>query len=440
MTEAAAAVPALGGTQLSYFLLHVGVLVALATLLGRIAARLGLAALVGELLTGIVLGPSLLASAWPGSARWLLPATPEQWHLLDGVGQIGVILFVGITAMRLDLGMLRRRGITAVTISLPGLVIPLGLGVGAGLLLPAAFLIPGTNRATFALFVGVAMCVSAIPVIAKTLTDLKLLHRNIGQLILITGTVDDLLGWLGLSIVTAMATTGLRAAGVARSLLVLALFLLVAFTAGRLVVRAVLRWTLRSAEPGTTVAAAVGVVLLTGALSNVLGLEAIFGALVAGLVIQATGPEVLERLRSLPPLVLALLAPLFFAIAGLRMNLGVLRDPEVLLAGVVLLLLAVAGKFAGAFLGAKIGRLNRWEALALAAGMNARGVVEVVVATVGMRLGLLNQEMYTIIILIAVATSVMGPPILRKAMSRVEITADEQLRERETDFAPASPV
>jgi Kef-type K+ transport system membrane component KefB len=137
--------------------------------------------------------------------------------------------------------------------------------------------------------------------------------------------------------------------------------------------------------------------------------------------------------------VLAVFAPLFFATAGLRMDLTALARPVVLLAGVALLVVAVAGKFAGAFIGALSSRLSRWEALALGAGMNARGVVQVVVATVGLRLGVLDTATYTIVILVAIATSVMAPPILRWAMGRVERTAEEDLRERAlADFRQAS--
>jgi Kef-type K+ transport system membrane component KefB len=136
--------------------------------------------------------------------------------------------------------------------------------------------------------------------------------------------------------------------------------------------------------------------------------------------------------RDLTPLrtvVLSVLAPLFLATAGLRMDLTALTDPVVLLAAVALLLVAVVGKFAGAYLGARSGGLSHWEGVALGAGMNARGVVEVVVATTGLRLGLLSIATYTVVVLIAVVTSVMSPPILRRAMSRVELTEAENDRE-----------
>ncbi|HET9516837.1 MAG TPA: cation:proton antiporter, partial [Actinoplanes sp.] len=209
MTDMLPAVaPPLAAHQLLLFLLQVAVLLLGAFAMGRLAERFGMPAIVGELVTGVLLGPSLLGHLAPGFADRLIPAIGEQMHLLDALGQIGVLLLVGVTGAHLDVALLRRRGGSALTISLTGLFVPLGLGIAAGVLMPATMVGAGTERWVFALFLGVAMCVSAIPVIAKTLTDMRLLHRDIGQLTLAAGTVDDAVGWFLLSIVSAAATIG----------------------------------------------------------------------------------------------------------------------------------------------------------------------------------------------------------------------------------------
>ncbi|MEU9316917.1 cation:proton antiporter [Streptomyces sp. NPDC048295] len=421
-------VPPLGGHPLAMLLVQVALLLLVATLLGRLAARCSLPAIVGELLTGIVLGPSLLGHTLPQVSEWLFPEVPTQAHLLDAVGQLGVLLLVGITGLHMDTGLIRKRATTAVRVSLPGFVIPLGLGITAGSLLPASLLAEGSDRKVFALFIGIAMCVSAIPVIAKTLMDLGMLHRNVGQLILISGTVDDVLGWFGLSVVTAMATSGLNAGSLVRSAGLLLLFLAGAALIGRPLVHRAMRKTARSDDPGVTLGVAVTLVIAFSAATHAIGFEGVFGALVAGILIRGAGKDVLTRLAPLRTFVVAVLAPLFFATAGLRMDLTALADPAVLLTAVILLVIAIVGKFVGAFIGAWSSGLNRWEAIALGAGMNARGVVEVIVAMVGLRLGVLSTAMYTVIVLIAVVTSLMGPPILRRAVDRIELTADEELR------------
>ncbi|WP_245966828.1 cation:proton antiporter [Sphaerisporangium album] len=418
----------LGAHELLLFLLQVGLLLLLATLLGRLAARLGMPAIVGELSVGVLLGPSLLAHLAPGLSEWLLPSRPAQFHLLDATAQIGVLLLVGLTGVQLDFGLVRRRGSTAAKVSVAGFAVPLALGVATGYLLPASLLGEGTDPTVFALFLGVATCVSAIPVIAKTLRDMNLLHRDVGQLCLTAGTVDDAFGWFMLSIVSAMATTGVRAGQIALSLLSLAGVVVFALFAGRPLARGVLRAASRSPGHGPAITAVVVMVLLSAAATQALGLEAVLGAFVCGIVIGRSGHATSEWMAPLHSTVIGVLAPLFFATAGLRMDLTLLADPAVLAASGVVLGVAIAGKFAGAYLGARLSRLSGWEALALGAGMNARGVIEVIVAMVGLRLGVITTEMYTIVIVVAIVTSLMAPPILRLAMARVRPTKEEHLR------------
>jgi Kef-type K+ transport system membrane component KefB len=421
-------VPPIDAHQLLVFFLQCGVLLLLAILLGSLATRFGMPAVVGELLAGVLLGPSLLSWVTPDVARWLVPQRPDQFHLLDAVGQVSVLLLVGITGTQLDFGLVRRRGATAVRISVAGLVVPLGLGVVCGLLLPAALMSGRGGRPVFALFLGVAMCVSAIPVIAKTLMDMNLLHRDVGQLTLAAGMVDDALGWLMLSVVSAMATTGIRGGQVLLSVGYLLVVVVLAAGVGRPLVRTVVGLASRSPGPGLTTAVCVAMLLLASAATQAMGFEAVLGAFVCGILIGSSGALDPARLAPLRAVVVSVLAPLFFATVGLRMDLTALVHPDLLAAAFAVLMVAIVGKFVGAFIGAVTSRIGRWEALALGAAINARGVIQVVVASVGLRLGVLNAESYTIVILVAIATSLMAPPILRFAMARVAYTDEEELR------------
>jgi len=191
----------------------------------------------------------------------------------------------------------------------------------------------------------------------------------------------------------------------------------------------------RSGEGGVIVAVVTVLVLLAAAGTQALRLEAVFGAFVCGIVISSCRAVKAAQLAPLRTVVLSVLAPLFFATAGLRMDLTALGRPTVLLTGIGVLLVAIVGKFVGAYAGARLSRIGHWEALALGAGMNARGVIEVIIAMVGLRLGVLSAEVYTIIILVAVVTSLMAPPILRLTMARVEHTAEELLREAPYEVA-----
>lgn len=423
----AAPVPSIAAQPLLVLLLQLAMLLALALVLGRLAARFGMPAVVGELCAGVLVGPSILTHLLPGFASWLLPGQAEQMHLLDAVGQIGVLLLVGITGIELKFDLLRRRQATALRVSLAGLLLPLGLGIATGLLLPRSVVPKGVHPATFSLFLGVAMCVTAIPVIAKTLIDMNLLHRDVGQLILAAGVVDDVVGWFLLSIVSALAAAGLTEATAVTAMLYPVGVVLFAALVGRPVVRLVLRLANRSPASGPTLSTVVILVLSCAAATQALHLEAVFGAFIGGVLIGTSGELDPAKLAGLRTTVLGFLAPVFFATAGLRIDLTALRKPVVLGTALVVLAVAIIGKFVGAYLGAAMSRLSPWEALALGAGMNSRGVIEVIVAMTGLRLGVLGIDTYTIIVLVAIITSLMAPPILRVAVTRMDRTAEASL-------------
>ncbi|GAA3459302.1 cation:proton antiporter [Saccharothrix longispora] len=420
------------------FLLQLTVLLGVAFALGKLAARFNMPAVVGELAAGVILGPSLLAHAIPPLSNWLFPSDAAQIHLLDAVGQLGVLMLVGFTGMHVDMGLVRRKGRTAAWVSAGGLFIPLGLGVAVGMVLPGSLVAEGGERLVFALFLGVAMCVSAIPVIAKTLLEMKLLHRNIGQLTISAAAVDDVVGWSLLSVVSAMATTGMRAGHVALTIGSLVGVLAVALLLGRPVVKFGLTRANRSSDPAVTVAVVALLLFASAAGTHALGLEPILGTFVMGVLLSSSGLLDRQKIAPLRTFVMGVLAPIFFATAGLRMDLTELAKPPVLLAAVVVLVIAILGKFVGAYLGARLSRLSHWEGLALGAGLNARGVIEVVVAMVGLRLGVLTTAGYTIVVLVAVVTSLMAPPMLRYAVRRIEVTEEERVRERLFDGEKAA--
>ncbi|MFF7994508.1 cation:proton antiporter [Kitasatospora xanthocidica] len=432
MVLATAPVPGISHGHLLVLLVQVGTLLALATGLGRLALRLGLPAVVGELLAGIVVGPSVLGGAAPAVSDWLLPRNPEQMHLLGAISQLGVLLLVGITGAHIDLDLLRRKRGAVTWVSLGSVLLPMALGIGLGFLLPGSMLGKAGDRTTFALFIGVAVAVSALPVIAKILIDMRLLHRNVGQVIIGAAAVSDILGWLMLSVVSAMATEGLRAGVVAESVGCLLLVLAVTAFLARPLIGRLLRPVERAGNgPELGAATVLVLIVFAAAGTHVLRMEPILGAFLCGIVIGSLGAGARRFLDALRPFVMAVLAPLFLATAGLQVDLTALKDPSVLGAALVTLLVAVGAKLVGGYAGARLGRLSHDEAVAIGAGLNARGVVEIVLASVGLGLGVLNTASYTVVVLVAVVTSVMAPPLLRRATGRIAQTAGEIERERE---------
>jgi Kef-type K+ transport system membrane component KefB len=243
-------------------------------------------------------------------------------------------------------------------------------------------------------------------------------------------TIDDVIGWLLLSVVSALATNGLRAHDVLLSVAWPVVVVIFCLTLARPLVSGLLRLSARpAAAPGAPVAVTVLMLLGFAALTQAMGMEAIIGALFGGMVIGSSKWLDRERLAPLQTFTMSVLAPLFFATAGLRMDLTALRRPTVAVAALVVLAVAIAGKFAGAYVGSRGAGLDHWNAVAMGAGLNARGVMEVILAIVGLRLGVLNTAMYTIIILVAIITSVMAPPLLRVAARHIEVTPEDRARE-----------
>ncbi|MGV4981628.1 cation:proton antiporter [Streptomyces sp. NRAIS4] len=428
--------PPLGGHALLVLLVQASLLLGAAQLLGRLATRFKLPAVSGELTAGILLGPSVVGRILPAFHHWLQTSQASQVHLLDAVGQLGVILLVGTTALEIDLALVRRTGQASLLVGAFGLLIPLGLGCAAGLVAPAALLPAGRDRGLFVFFIGVAMCVSALPVIAKMLSDMRLLHRDIAQLTIAVGVVDDVAGWMLLSVASAAAASGLTLGSVAAPLVRLVLITACAVFLGR----PAIRWLMaRTRNPQTVMGTAT--VLITGcaAATQAMGMEASFGALIGGLLVGAAGSGTSRALAPLRSVTLSVLAPLYFAEAGLRMNLSVLGTPLIALAALCALVVATVGKFAGALLGARLAGLDRRAALVLGAGMNARGVIQIIVAGIGLRLGVLNTASYTVVVLIAICTSLMAPPVLRRAVQRIEVNDGEWARlQRGKDLAGVS--
>ena len=420
----------LGEHELLLFLLQFALLLVVARSLGVVATRLGLPSVVGELVAGLLLGPSLLGNLAPGLFAGLFPQQPEQFHLLEIVSWLGVIMLLILTGLETDIGLIARKAKSAAAISLGGIAVPFVTGLGLGFLLPDTFLAAPDKRLVFALFIGTAMSISAIPVIAKVLMEMNVVRRDIGQITLAAGMIDDTIGWILLSVVAGLASSGtVSLPSVGRSLLSVLVVLVVAYTVGRRLVSLLIR-TLDNhvGGDGVMITALMALALAFGAVTQALRLEAVLGAFIAGILVGQV-KRFDDRLRHIfEQVALGVFAPVFFAAAGLRVDLGKLAKPNVLAVGLLVLTIAIAGKFIGAYIGARASRQGHWESLSLGAGMNARGAMEIIVATIGFTRGILTAEMYSIILMVAVATSLMAPPILRWTLSHVRPGEEEQRR------------
>jgi Kef-type K+ transport system membrane component KefB/nucleotide-binding universal stress UspA family protein len=414
------------GHSIFLLLLQMAVLLLAARMGAELCRRMALPAVLGELTAGIVLGPSVLGNLAPELFTRLFPPNPAQFLLLDAVGTLGMVLLLLLTGLETDLRLLRNLGRAALIASTMGMLFPFATGFGMGLFLPDAYLAQPDRRILFSLFLATAMAISAMPVIAKILHDLDLTRRNIGVVILSAGVVDDTAGWLVLSVIAGLASHGQVRLG--QLLFTLLLTLGFVALAGFVIYpasRRLIAMTRRFRTPDSDLVVLIVVTLLCGAATEWIGIHAIFGAFIAGTIFKQVRELNRDAVHRLESFVYAILAPVFFATVGLKVNLQSLDSGKVL---ALVLTIACLGKLIGCTVGSLWGGLRFWESLSIAVAMNARGAMELVVATIGLTMGILNQQMFSIIVMVAIVTTFMAPLGLRLTMRKVRMTDDEQKR------------
>jgi len=425
------------------FLVALLALVLVGRLLGEVMNRIGQPSVMGQLLAGILLGPSAFGLVLPDFQQWLFAASKEQASMLDAISQFGILLLLLLTGMEADLKLVKKIGKTAISISLTGVALPFVCGLALGWLLPESLLPQPERRLLTALFLGTGLAISSIKIVAVVVREMEFSRRNLGQIIVGSAILEDTIGWVIIAITLSLAAVGtIDVRSVAQALIGTALFLLVSFSVGRRFVALTIRWANDNFESDFPVITAILVIMIAMALTtHFIGVHTVLGAFVAGVLIGES--PILTRYidAQLRGLILAFFMPVFFGLAGLKTDLTILAQPNLFLLTLALIGVASIGKFAGAFVGAEIGGLTKREALAVGCAMNARGSTEVIVATIGLSMGALSQDLYTMIVAMAVVTTMAMPPMLRWALSRVPLRKAEKKRlEREAmearEFVP----
>lgn len=410
-------------TQLAALLLS-------ARLLGALANRIGQPAVAGELAAGLLLGPSVFGHLWPHGFTWVFPQSGSSPSLqaVVSISLAGLLVSIGAET---DLPLIRRLGRAAGWVTSASLVVPLAAGVGLALALPRSMHGHQGGTAPFVILVAGAVAVSSLPVIAKIVSDLGLIRRNVGQLALATGTTHDAIGFVLVALATGLVGSGSGSGGakVAVALIGVAGVSALILTVGQRMFDLSLR-VVRRDGPSVTGSLAVCITgsLIAAAAMQAFGVEGALGAFVAGVALGRSRFQVGRAIGVLQSLTATVFAPLYFAAAGLRVNLSVLAHGGVAAWFVVLIAVALVAKFVGSVVGARIARLPSRELAALGVVLNGRGALQVVIATAGLSIGVLNTASYTVLILMSVCTSLLVPPLLRLAMRGWEGTQEERDR------------
>ena len=402
--------------QLLVFWVQVAALVATARLLGWGMKRIGLPSVIGELAAGLVLGPSVFGELWPEGFEWFLHEGNEvQSGALLAVSWLGVAFLLVVTGFETDLNLIAKLGRPAAFVTAGSLLLPLLGGVAVGVVLPDSFLPDDSGRLVFVLFVAAALSVSSLAVVAKILGDLGLMRRDFGQITVAAGMANDVIGWIMLGVFSGMAVSGsFNIAKTAITLGGLLAFIVLALTLGQRLVDFWLRRMRSSRDSlGGSLSVLLIVMLAFAVATQFLKVEAVLGAFVAGVMLNRSRYLHEATLERIEALTLGFFAPLFFATAGLRINLSVLGQGDALLWAGVIIAVAVITKFIGSYWGSRLAGRTPRGSFALGAGLNARGALEIVIATVGLTLEVFNDVSYTAIVLVPIVTSLLASLGLR---------------------------
>jgi len=396
---------------LSRLLIQLLVIIAAARLLGNLFVRFGVPAVVGEMTAGILLGPSLLGLLAPGTFAMIFPA--DSLGALRLISQVGICLFMFAVGMELNMQHVRSKAQAAVAVSHASITAPFLLGVALAYFIFTELAGPRANFVGFALFMGISMSITAFPVLARILQERNLTRTYLGNTAITCAAVDDVTAWSIMAFVVAIA----RATDLAGSMLTL--FLSLSFVAIMILgVRRVLpQWLgnqqMAHEEPSSGTLAIVVCVVIAGALcTEIIGIHALFGAFLAGVIMPDTEGfrrKVRARVERFSSV---LLLPLFFAFTGLRTQVGLLDDLNGWLLCLLIIVIATVGKLGASAVAARLSGMNWRESLQLGALMNTRGLMELIALNIGYDLGILSPRIFTMLVIMALVTTFLTGPLL----------------------------
>lgn len=391
-----------------HVLLALAVVVMCGHILGRVMAAVGQPPVIGEVLSGILLGPSLLGRLAPGVETDLFPASARP--ALGVIAQLGVVLYMFVVGLEFDAGSLRRRAAPFVFTSLASIAVPFLLGTGL-----AAFIYPelsqvGVPFVAFAMFMGVAMSITAFPVLARILTDRGLSRTDLGAAALTCAAVDDVTAWCLLAVVVGVARTALGGALV--SIVMTVAFIAVMFVVARPIAARLLSGPESETPSQDVVTWVLAGLLLSALLAEQIGIHAIFGAFLFGAILPAESPIARQLTARRTPIVTILFLPAFFALTGLRTEIGLVSTWQDWGICLLIIALATAGKFGGTFAAGRLVGMPARFAAQLGILMNTRGLMELVVLNVGLDLGVISPALFTMMVIMALVTTAMTTPVL----------------------------
>lgn len=403
-------------------ILSLGLLIIAARMFGEFFRKFKMPLVVGELIAGIILGPSLVGHYFPEVSNLLFTQNPHASLALSGIVNMSIIMLLFVAGMELNLSLIRQQGKAALSTSVLSLILPLALGFVTAYYGYKYYGHNSTDKLAFALFMGTSMAISALPVIARTLIDLNLFKTKIGSIIITAAMFNDLIGWILFSMIMGMLK-GSANHSILLTLLYTIAYAILMLTVVRILINKSLPWAEKNFTwPGGFLSLSLGLAFLGAAFTEYIGLHAIFGAFIIGITI-GDSVHVTEKMKDIVnQFVTNIFAPLFFISIGFKVNF---LDHFNLQITLIILVLAFVGKIFGGYFGAKIGGLSNKESLAIGFGMNARGAMEIILATLALQAHLIGEEVFVAIVIMAVITSIVAGPMMNwllKGKTTAELT------------------
>lgn len=403
-------------SDITLFLVSLALLLGMARIGGELASYWNQPSILGEILAGIVLGPTVLGAIAPNWEQALFPTTGPIATARGAVTTIAIVFFVLVAGMEVELSRVWKQGRSALLVSVAGIVLPFAVGMSCGWFFPTALgRTADAGPLVFALFLGVALSISALPVIAKTLFDLKIFRTDLGMVVISSAIFDDLVGWLIFALVLGM----MDAPAHGRPDFLVTAALTIGFAAGALTL---LRWGVHkflpwlqahTSWPGGVLGFALTLSFLGAACTEWIGVHAIFGSFLIGIAIGDSSHLREQTRKTIGQFVSFSFAPIFFASLGLKVNYYTHFDLRLTL---IVLLIACVGKIVGCGIAARIGGMSPRESLGVGMAMNARGAMEIILGVIALQNGLIDERVFVALVVMAIVTSMLSGPALTRIL------------------------
>ncbi len=410
----------LAHSELIVLLLSISAMLIISRIFAELGKKLKLPVVMGELIVGIILGPTILGMLYPDVFNYLFPRTGNIPIALDGIFSLSVIMLLFVAGMEVQLSLVLKQGKVAVYTSMFSMVIPFFTGFAVAWFFPEIFSISNEPepKLLFALFFGTALSISALPVIARILMDMNLFKTNIGMVIIASAMFNDLIGWLIFSFVLSLTNSSSHGEHLSlwytvAYILGFGLFML---TIGKKIIDKTLPWMQSKLSwPGGVLSISLGICLLSAAFTEAINIHAILGAFIAGIAF-GDSVHLREQAREIiHQFVTNFFAPLFFVSIGLKVNFIENFNPLIV---AIVLALAFIGKVLGATIGARLGGMSKNHSLAVGFGMNARGAMEIILGTLALNAGLISKPIFVALVIMALVTSLTSGPLMKRFIDK----------------------